>query len=132
MKEWLIACLLHPCVLVGVGGALGCNVRYGLSYWQRQWTFTVEFPIATTIANIVGSLLIGFIAARFPDKSGAWYLFLGVGFCGGLTTFSSLALELSEHWNRDRIDRLFVEMSLNFGLGLVCCYVAWRFFQRSI
>ena len=46
-------------LLVGTGGALGAMGRYGLSLlpWRG------EFPLLTLLTNLLGAVLIGFIAA---------------------------------------------------------------------
>lgn len=45
-------------LLVGTGGALGAMGRYGLSLlpWRG------EFPLLTLLTNLLGAVLIGFIA----------------------------------------------------------------------
>ncbi|MFE4501140.1 fluoride efflux transporter FluC [Rhodococcus sp. NPDC056743] len=69
---------------VAAGGALGALTRYGLGEWfPHIWT--------TLVINVVGSLILGVLAALLiHDK--VWYIFLGTGFCGGFTTFSSFAV----------------------------------------
>lgn len=70
---------------VAAGGALGATARYLL---------TQQFPGVWTVAviNIVGSLLLGVVAAILgPDR--LWRLFLGVGVLGGFTTFSTFAVD---------------------------------------
>jgi fluoride exporter len=54
------------------------------------------FPYGTLTVNIVGSFLVGVIymaALRKAGLSENGRLFMGVGFCGGFTTFSAFALE---------------------------------------
>ncbi len=70
---------------VAVGGALGALTRYGLGVWfPHIWT--------TLVINISGSLVLGLLAALLVHDK-VWYIFLGTGFCGGFTTFSSFAVE---------------------------------------
>lgn len=64
--------------------------------WSR------EFPIATLLINVAGSILLGVVAAWFADRHGAMYLLIGVGVCGGFTTFSTFSLEIAEQIHRDR------------------------------
>ena len=56
-------------------------------------------PVKTFLSNIIGSFLIGLIAAA-AAKNGSLnpriILFLKVGICGGFTTFSSFALETGD------------------------------------
>ncbi len=87
---------LGDCVWVGLGGALGTGLRFACA---MAWPLTdpVSLPWATLLVNIAGSVLIGIFAAfglRRGMASGASsMLFLMVGFCGGLTTFSFVSLE---------------------------------------
>lgn len=54
-----------------------------------------DWPWSTFAANVVGAALLGWVHARLPD--GTWERsLLAAGFCGGLTTFSALQLELLE------------------------------------
>jgi fluoride exporter len=89
-------------VAVGVGGALGSIARFVVA---KLTIFAVPgYPaLGTLIVNVVGSLAIGFLAGagvRHQWMSDEWRIFLVTGVLGGLTTFSSLALEtalLSRH-----------------------------------
>ena len=82
------------CVIVGLGGCLGSVLRYLLGLIPlREGTI---FPWKTLCINLLGSFLIGLVAAlmvRRPDFDPRLALFLKVGICGGFTTFSSFALE---------------------------------------
>lgn len=68
---------------VGAGGALGAICRYGLTL-----LLSGQPLLATLLANILGSLLIG---VAIGSTRGQWQLFLSVGFCGGFTTFSTFS-----------------------------------------
>jgi CrcB protein len=49
------------------------------------------FPWGTLTVNVAGSALLGFLAA-LPAGSAVWAL-AGTGFCGALTTYSTLGYE---------------------------------------
>ena len=56
-----------------------------------------EWPWATFIVNIVGAFLLGYFVTRLQERlplSAYRRPFLGTGFCGALTTFSTMQLEL--------------------------------------
>jgi CrcB protein len=79
-------------LLAGAGGAIGTMMRY-LVYFLYKHT---NFPLATLLINIAGSLVIGIvfgIALRNTVFDNNWKIFLATGICGGFTTFSALSLE---------------------------------------
>jgi CrcB protein len=58
---------------------------------------TTGFPWATLVVNLVGSSLLGFIVVAALERLSPTRYFrplLGTGFCGGLTTFSTFAVEM--------------------------------------
>ncbi len=83
--------------LVAVGGATGAVMRYLLGA-QALRVFGNGWPYGTVIANVVGGLLMGALAAFLAARGGAdqdkWRLLLGVGVLGGFTTFSAYSLEI--------------------------------------
>ena len=81
-------------LLVLVGGAVGAPLRY-LTDLMIQTRHDSVFPWGTFTVNVVGSLILGGLAAAV-ESSGAprWVLTLGgTGFCGALTTFSTFGFE---------------------------------------
>lgn len=80
---------------VFAGGALGTAVRAalarGLPHDAGAW------PWATFVVNLVGAFLLGWWATRLlrsPAADPRARPFLATGVCGGLTTFSTLQVEL--------------------------------------
>lgn len=76
------------------GGGLGSLARYGISIMLR--TYSLDFPLATLCVNLIGSLILGFTIAFFWNKvhlHDTLKLAITVGFCGGLTTFSTFSWE---------------------------------------
>lgn len=83
---------------VAVGGALGSLCRYGLARWLTSQNPYPTFSVGILVANLVGCFLVGLLFARLetmdPVSKEFLSAFLITGFVGGLTTFSSYALEL--------------------------------------
>jgi CrcB protein len=85
-----------PYLLVGAGSFVGGNARYILGRWAGTLIDT-RFPLGTFVINVGGSfvlgLIAGFLSTRSVAHSDALRLALGVGFCGGFTTFSAFEYE---------------------------------------
>ena len=90
---------------VAVGGAIGSMARLWLSVHVALLT-GLGFPWGTILVNILGSLVIGFVATLtgpngrvvIPVDAQA---FVMVGLCGGFTTFSAFSLK---HWSSREMD----------------------------
>jgi fluoride exporter len=82
---------------VGIGGALGCWLR-----WLFGIALNPLFPnllMGTLAANLTGGYLIGLAVEYFIHNDSLppeLRLFVIVGFLGGLTTFSSFSAEAVE------------------------------------
>lgn len=89
--------MTNPWILslwVGLGGFAGSVSRYGLNLTAQR--YSLDWPIGTLLANVIGCLLIGMLAvlaARGDLISPAVRLALATGFCGGFTAMSSLIYE---------------------------------------
>lgn len=90
MKEFFI---------VFLGGGLGAMLRYLLSLLfgnikVMTGVFT-HLPLHTLMANLLGSFMIGvfFLLSEHIKISADTRIFLTVGLCGGLTTFSTFSAE---------------------------------------
>ncbi|MBL0742600.1 fluoride efflux transporter CrcB [Chryseolinea lacunae] len=82
-------------LIVAAGGALGSAARY-VTARQVDARLNSIFPYGTLTVNVVGSFILGLVltlAARKAGVTESWRLFLGAGFCGGFTTFSTFAWE---------------------------------------
>ncbi len=81
-------------LLIALGGAVGSVARY-LMGRAVQGALHLEFPIGTFAVNVVGCLAIGVIAKFFLHSQTELPLraTLMIGFGGGVTTFSTFALE---------------------------------------
>ena len=99
------------------GGFAGAIARVALA---ESWiSDPAHWPWATFAANIAGALVLGYVAARLRD--GPARQLVGTGFCGALTTFSTMQLELlrmldGEHY---ALAAAYAVVSLALGLAAV-------------
>ncbi len=88
---------------VAIGGALGTLARYELG--QAIGPSPLGFPWPTFLANVIGSFLLGAIMILVVERwSPGRYArpFAAIGFCGGFTTFSTMAVETAQLARHDR------------------------------
>jgi fluoride exporter len=80
---------------VFVGGALGTLARAALA--QGLPHSATSWPWATFTVNIVAAFLLGYFATRLQERlplSSYRRPLVGTGLCGGLSTFSTMQVEL--------------------------------------
>src|SRR5215470_17127929 len=91
---------LSTWLAVAAGGAIGSLARFWLAAAMTMLTGP-RFPWGTLLINVLGSGVIGLVAAvtlaparvaLHPDLR----VFLMVGICGGFTTFSAFSLQTLE------------------------------------
>jgi CrcB protein len=110
--------------LVGIGGFIGSVLRYVLGGVVQQWSRSESFPYGTLGVNVIGCLVIGFLAelaethGMFSAESRA-FVFIGV--LGGLTTFSAFGNETMNLWRDGENVFAFANVAAHviFGLGAV-------------
>lgn len=79
---------------VFTGGGLGALLRFLVGFYCKNCNISVV--VATFSVNLIGSFIIGFVLTYSilkSDFSPTVKLFLTIGFCGGLTTFSTFSAE---------------------------------------
>jgi fluoride ion exporter CrcB/FEX len=76
--------------LVFAGGALGTLLRYTIEILLG--TLPQGQIILTSIVNLLGAALLGFVSVHKYFSGQAKQSFWGVGFLGGFTTMSGLAV----------------------------------------
>ena len=116
--------MFRTILIVGTGGFIGSVMRYLLQVFIENKLLST-FPLATMIANIAGSFLIGIVFALAEKQimNYEWRIFLSVGICGGFTTYSAFAFNnfnmIKEHtWNQ-----LFLNIGGTMILGILAVYL---------
>ncbi|PKV76680.1 CrcB protein [Nocardia fluminea] len=88
---------------VALAGSAGAVARFVLDGVIRS-RCSSEFPWATVVINATGSLLLGVLAGLvlFRGSPGSVQAIVGIGFCGGYTTFSTASFEAVRLIQRQR------------------------------
>lgn len=105
-------------LLVVAGAAVGAPARFLVDRWARRHS-SAGTILGTLIVNVVGSLVLGVVAALSRDPAApSWLLpLVGVGFCGALTTFSTLAFETWVFYEERAWRPFAANLLLSVGLG---------------
>ena len=104
-------------LLVGIGGFFGAIARYWLGKRIMAWSGS-RFPVGTWAVNLSGSFLLGMLAGMHGNVPEWAPLFLGTGFLGAFTTFSTFGYETLQLIRNRRIGAaaLYVVSSVVFGI----------------
>ena len=81
-------------IAVGLGGVLGCWLRWMLGAWLNPVFPTL--PLGTLAANLLGGVLMGCLMVVFAHVHTVPHVLQAAattGFLGGLTTFSTFSAE---------------------------------------
>ncbi len=102
---------------VGSGGFIGAALRYLLNNLVSHH-FPHTIPLGILFVNLLGSLIIGAVFALFTVTSlfstdTRIYSFITTGIMGGLTTYSTFALDSFMLLNTGHYGAAVVNMSLN-------------------
>lgn len=108
-------------LLVGLGGAAGAVARWAVA---DQVEPSASFPVATFVVNIAGCLLLGLVFDRAGQSIQAA---VGTGFCGGLTTFSTFAVEVVDLAERDDLGIAIAYLVASVVLGIAAVHAGRRF-----
>ncbi len=114
--------------LVALGGALGSVLRA----LAGQALPAGRLPWATIVVNVAGSLLIGWLMARFAGQGGAGargQAFWVVGVCGGFTTFSAFSWQSIELVQKGHVGAAAANVVLSVSLCLAATWAGWKLAQ---
>ncbi len=109
-----------------LGGAAGAAARYLLDSWVKSLTGG-RLPWATLGINVLGSFVLGVVAAAqaHGHLGGTGYALLGVGLCGGFTTFSTFSVEIVELTQRRAGRSAIGYLVASLVLGLLAATAGW-------
>jgi fluoride exporter len=111
-----------------VGAAARAEVGALLPHGPGGW------PWATLLVNVTGAFLLGYAVTRLQERlplSVYRRPFLGTGVCGGLTTFSTMQVELLQMLDAGRIGLAIAYATVSIVAGFAGVAVATNLVRRT-
>lgn len=105
-------------LVVGLGGAAGSMLRYGVTLLGQA--LNLSGSAATFCVNMLGSFLIGLFSGCC--REGTLLLLLTVGLCGGFTTFSTFSMQNVRMLQDGRV---WMAAAYILSTVIVCVIMAW-------
>lgn len=102
---------------LAIGGLGGTFLRYGIT---KSPLLLGALPVNVLIVNIIGSFILGVFAilSQQWNLDQKYAMLIAIGFCGGLTTMSSFALDTSNLINDRQYSLMAFNIVTNVGLSL--------------
>lgn len=118
---------------VGLGSALGGMLRYAVSVWLVGRTLK-GFPLPTLLVNLVGAFVLGLVMAYMERNPahGLLRLSLGIGLCGGLTTFSTLSWEAFALLRSGEMLTVLLYLVSSLVIGLALCGLGYYLMNTAL
>ena len=117
---------MSAALLVLAGGAVGAPTRYLADRWISG-RHAVRFPFGTLTVNLIGCFVLGLLAGGVAHSgwSADAYALVGTGFCGGLTTFSTFAVETVELARHPKPLRASAYLVVSAAAGVGLAQLGW-------
>jgi CrcB protein len=117
---------------VFVGGFVGAVAR--LSLVEAMPHGALEWPWPTFAANLAGAFALGYFATRLQERlplSAYRRPLLGTGFCGALTTFSTMQLEIVRMLEGGAVGLAFAYAAVSIAVGFALVHLATGIVRRA-
>ncbi|MXQ53103.1 fluoride efflux transporter CrcB [Shimazuella alba] len=108
---------------IAIGGSIGALCRYFISkLFQKS---SDRFPFNTFSINLIGTFLLGWLVGHHVQEM--WMFFLGTGFCGSFTTFSTLNWEIFQLKQSQQTHKMIYYILLTYFLGILLAALGYVF-----
>ena len=113
-------------LIIGTGGFLGAVLRYLAVVSMQVFKTRHQIPLGTLLVNVIGCLLIGFLAVMAENSRllpADTRNFLIVGILGAFTTFSTFGYESMSMLRNGATTSFVLNIGLQLGLGLLAVWL---------
>lgn len=123
-------------LIIGAGGFLGAVLRYIAVISMQVFKTKHAIPMGTLLVNVVGCLLIGFLAVLAENSrilTADTRNFLIVGILGAFTTFSTFGYESMTMLKNGATSAFMLNIGLQLVLGFLAVWLgmnAGHLFQK--
>lgn len=111
-------------VALYAGAAVGCGLGAVLRHVLAQHVTAGTLAWHTITANTLASALVGALAGLTDAPAGVM-LVLGTGLGGGLSTFSTLAVDAAHLWEAGERRQALSYLAVTAGLGVAAAWAGW-------
>ena len=117
--------MLLNLLFVGLGGFIGASMRYATGLFVGRFITDAQFPYGTFVVNMLGCLLIGFLAGltdsrEFLNDTSRAFVFTGM--LGAFTTFSTFSYETMGLFQNGQTSPALTNLVLQIILGLLAVW----------
>ncbi|HIE58183.1 MAG TPA: fluoride efflux transporter CrcB [Anaerolineales bacterium] len=112
-------------LFVGLGGFVGASLRYLTGIFIGLAPIESNLPLGTFAVNIIGSLLIGFLAGLAESQNllnDTARAFVFTGMLGAFTTFSTFSYETMGLFQNGQTSPALANLGLQITLGLAAVW----------
>lgn len=117
--------MLLNLLFVGLGGFIGASLRYATGMFVGRFITDTQFPYGTFVVNMVGCLLIGFLAGLTDSReilNDTSRAFVFTGMLGAFTTFSTFSYETMGLFQNGQTSPALTNLVLQIILGLLAVW----------
>lgn len=114
---------------VFLGGGMGSMLRY---FFDQQWNQLHQIPYGTLASNVIASLILGALASYISKEMMPiqYAALIGVGFCGGFSTFSTFSKENAQFLLDGQYGYLALYMIISISISMAAFLGAFAIISK--